>query len=102
MTPPDQYKARDQVWLEATHLKLLHQGSKLNPKWYSPFKILKAVSPVAFKLDLPVLWTIYPIFHASLLTPYIETYAHGPKCSQPPPDLINDKEQYEVEQIRNH
>ena len=101
-TPPTQYKPRDQVWLEATHLKLPHQGSKLNPKQYSPFKILYAISPVAFKLELPTSWTIHPVFHASLLTPYIETYAHGLNYSQPPPDLINDEEQYKVEQIRNH
>jgi len=28
--------------------------------------------------------------------------AYGPNFSQPPPDLINDKEQYKVEQIHNH
>ena len=78
VTPPVQYKPRDQIWLEVTHLKLPHQGSKLNPKWYGPFKILDAVSPVAFKLDLPVSWTIHPVFHASLLTPYVRTHAHSP------------------------
>ena len=36
VAPPAQYKPGDQVWLEATHLKLPHQGSKLNPKQYSP------------------------------------------------------------------
>ena len=102
IAPLDQYKPGDQVWLEVTHLKLPHQGSKLNPKQYGPFKILKGVSPVTFKLDLPVSWTIHPVFHASLLTLYIKTKTHGPNYSQPPPDLINDKEQYEVEQIRNH
>ena len=102
ITLPAQYKAGDQVWLEATHLKLPHQGSKLNLKQYGPFKILKAISPVAFKLDLPVSWIIHLVFHASLLTPYIKTHAHGLNYFQPPPDLINDKEQYEVEQIRNH
>ena len=100
--PPAQYKPGDQVWLEVTHLKLPYKGSKLNPKQYSPFKILDAISPVAFKLDLPILWTIHPVFHTSLLTPYIETNTHSPNYSQPPPDLIDDKEQYEVEQIRNH
>ena len=102
ITPLAQYKPRDQVWLEATHLKLPHQGSKLNLKCYGPFKILGAISPVAFKLELPVSWTIHPVFHASLLTPYVKTYTHGPNYSHPPPDLINDEEQYEVEQIRNH
>ena len=102
ITPLAQYKPGDQVWLEATHLKLPHQGSKLNPKHYGPFKILKEISPVAFKLELPISWTIHPVFHMSILTPYIETHAHGPNYSCPPPDLINDEEQYEVEQIRNH
>ena len=100
--PPAQYKLRGQVWLEVTHPKLPHQGSKLNPKWYGPFKVLNAISPVAFKLDLPVSWTIHPIFHMSLLTLYVKMNAHGPNYSWPPPDLINDEEQYEVEQIRNN
>ena len=39
-TPPDfraNYKNGDRVWLEATHLKLPYQATKLNPKWYGPF-----------------------------------------------------------------
>ena len=100
--PLAQYKPGDQVWLEATHLKLPHQGSKLNPKCYGPFKVLKEISPVAFKLELPISWTIHLVFHTSLLTPYVKTHAHSPNYSHPPPDLINDEEQYEVEQIRNH
>ena len=100
--PLAQYKPRDQVWLEATHLKLPNQGTKLNSKCYGPFKILKEISPVVFKLDLPISWTVHPVFHTSLLTPYVKTLAHSPNYSCPPPDLINDEEQYEVEQIRNH
>ena len=102
ITPLAQYKPGDQVWLKATHLILPHQGSKLNPKWYSPFKVLNVISPVAFKLDLSVSWTIHLVFHASLLTLYVKTQAHGPNYSWPPPDLINNEKQYEVEQIRNH
>src|SRR5216683_8094990 len=42
------------------------------------------------------------MFHASLLTPYIKTIEHGENFSRPPPDLINNDEQYEVEAICNH
>ena len=90
ITPPAQYRPGDQVWLEVTHLKLPHQGSKLNPKWYGPLKILEEISPIAFKLKLPVSWIIHPVFHMSLLTPYIKMHAHSPNYSWPPPYLIND------------
>jgi hypothetical protein len=43
-----QYKQGEQVWLEATHLKIHHQKTKLKPKRYGPFKIIKEISPVAY------------------------------------------------------
>ena len=42
------------------------------------------------------------MFHASLLSPYHKTKAHGPNYSRPPPDLIDGEEFFEVEQICNH
>jgi len=51
---------------------------------------------------LPLLWGTHDIFHASLLLPYQETAAHGPNFTRPPPDLIEDEEEYEVEAIVNH
>jgi hypothetical protein len=42
------------------------------------------------------------VFHASLLTPYIETGNHGPNFSRPPPDITIGENEYEVETIRNH
>ena len=55
-----------------------------------------------YQLTLPITWQIHPVFHASLLSPYMETNAHGPNYSRPPPDLIGGEEFYEVEQIRDH
>jgi Chromo (CHRromatin Organisation MOdifier) domain len=41
------------------------------------------------------------VFHASLLTPYKETEEHGDNFAQPPLELVDGQEEYEVEQIMN-
>jgi Chromo (CHRromatin Organisation MOdifier) domain len=99
---PSPYKEGDQVWLEATHLHLPYQATKLAPKRQGPFQIMKQISPVAFQLELPTNWGIHNVFHASLLSPYRETEAHGPNFSRPPPDLIDGEDEYEVERILDH
>ena len=100
--PSPQFVVGDQVWLEGLHLKLPHQSTKLAPKRYRPFTITKQINPVTYQLILPTTWQIHPVFHASLLSPYVETDAHGPNYSRPPPDLIGGEEFYEVEQICGH
>ncbi len=100
--PLAQFHLREQVWLNASHLKLPHQKAKLTPKRLGPFKITQEISPVAYWLELPPNWRIHNIFHASLLTPYYETTAHGPNFTRPPPDLIDGEEEYEIERIVAH
>src|SRR6266436_4559158 len=100
--PPSQFHLREQVWLDASHLKLPHQKAKLTPKRLGPFEITQEISPVAYCLRLPPNWRIHDVFHASLLTPYHETTAHGPNFTRPPPDLIDGEEEYKVEQIVAH
>ena len=74
---------------------------KLTPKRYGPFRVIKEVSPVAYKIQLPMSWGIHDVFHASLLSPYHETASYGPNFSRSPPDLIDREEEYEVEHIVN-
>jgi hypothetical protein len=80
-TPPAQYKPGDQVWLEGKNLKLPYQSTKLTPKCYGPFRVIREISPVAYQLALLPAWHIHDVFHASLLSPYSETPAHGPNFS---------------------
>ncbi len=64
------FKHGQKVWLEARNLALPYGSAKLAPRRHGPFPITQVISPVAYKLALPHQWTIHPIFHASLLTPY--------------------------------
>jgi chromodomain-containing protein len=99
---PLPYQVGDQVWLEATHLHLPYQSTKLAPKCHGPFPITRVVSPVTFQLCIPTAWNIHDVFHASLLSPYHESLEHGPNYSRPPPDLLEGEEEYKVERIVNH
>jgi Chromo (CHRromatin Organisation MOdifier) domain len=96
------YTHGQRVWLKGKNLPISHGTIKLSPKQYGPFTIMKLISPVASQLDLPMSWNIHPVFHNSLLTPYVETNAHGPNFTRPPPNLIDGEAEYEVEAIRSH
>jgi len=80
-TPLAQYNTGDQVWLEGKNLRLPYQATKLVPKRYGPFKIIKEISPVAYQLALPLTWKIHDTFHASLLLPYHKMTTHSPNFS---------------------
>ena len=81
------------------NLKRAEGTPKLSPRRYGPFKVAAQISHVAYRLDLPETWKIHNVFHASLLTPYRETAEHGPNYLQPPPDIIDDAPEWEVEKI---
>ena len=89
----------DQVLLEATNLQTTHPKVKLAPQWYSPFKVIWA-SSTNCKLELPPQMKIHPVFHNSLLKPYMETTAHGPNFTRPPPEIVGNEEgYYKIEKI---
>jgi Chromo (CHRromatin Organisation MOdifier) domain len=87
------------VWLEGTNLKTSHPTKKFAPKRYGPFSITDVISLVVYRLTLPLSWKIHNVFHVSLLTLYKETEEHGPNFAELPPELIDEQEEYEVEQV---
>ena len=101
-TPMSQYKVGEWVWLEAKYLTLPYASAKLALKCHGPFQIIEEISPVAYQLALPRAWMIHNVFHSSLPTHYKETHESGAQFQRPPPELIGNKEEYEVEQIINH
>jgi len=102
---PQKYKEfqiGDNVWLEGTNLKCIEGTLKLSPRWYGPFRVATKISHVAYCLTLPETWKIHNVFHASLLTLYKETPEHSPNFLEPPPDIIDDTPEWEVEMILKH
>ncbi|KAK8944961.1 ER lumen protein retaining receptor [Platanthera zijinensis] len=47
------------------------RGRKLNLKYYGPFQVLDTIGATAYKLLLPPESRIHPVFHASMIKPYI-------------------------------
>jgi hypothetical protein len=93
------YKEGDQVWLDGKNLRINQPTAKLAPRWHGPFKIVQVMSAVNYCFELPTQWSIHPVFHIDLLTPYKETIMHGPNFTWPAPELINGEEEYSVEKI---
>jgi hypothetical protein len=93
------YNEGDQVWLEGKNLRINQPTAKLAPRRHGPFKVIKVLSPVSYQLQLPTQWSIHPVFHIDLLTPYRETIMHGPNYQYPVPDLVDGEEEYSVEKI---
>jgi hypothetical protein len=93
------YKEGDLVWLEGKNLRINQPTAKLAPRRHGPFKITQVMSAVNYRLELPMQWSIHPVFHIDLLTPYKETIMHGPNFTRPAPELIDGEEEYSVEKI---
>ena len=97
--PTHTFHKDDLVLLEAMNLQTTHPKTKLAPQQYGPFKVTWAL-PTNCRLELPLQIRIHPVFHNSLLKPYMETSAHGPNFAQPPLEIIGGEEgHYKIEKI---
>src|SRR5258708_29122929 len=78
----------------------MHQAmAKLATQRHGPFKVLEVLSPVNYRLKLPPQWSIHPVFHTNLLTPYCKTATHGINYKCPPLDLVEGEAEYKIEKI---
>ena len=87
------------MWLDGRNIKTYHPAAKLVPKRHGPFPIQRVLLPIDYQLTLPEQWKIHDVFHIDLLTLYRETEFHGVNYTRPPPDLVGEEEQYNVEQV---
>ena len=60
------------------------------------------MGPVTYLLKLPKSWQMHLVIHMSSLLPYCKNTIHGPNYLEPPPDLINRENEWEIEAITGH
>ena len=99
INPPKTFTPGDEVWLDACNLKIRTPSRKLSPWRYGPFKVLQRISLVAYRIELPQTMKIHNVFHINLLIPHRQTEAYGETYHQPPSELIDGEEEYEIEEI---
>jgi hypothetical protein len=85
------------VWLSLLHRPMVSLDikgrGKLEQKFYGPFKILKHMGDVAYKLELPVGAKLHDVLHVGLLKPFrgepssssgtLPLVRHGHACLEP-------------------
>jgi len=100
---PQDLKVGDHVWLENKNIQSNQPSKKLDNKRYGPFRITKDIGSGAFQLELPEGWMIHNVFNEDLLTQCVERKFKGQhKEPAPPPTIINEEEEYEVEEVQKH
>ena len=89
--------------LEGTNIETTCPTRKLADKRYGPFVIVEKVGSSAYKLKLPPSWSQkHLVFNESLLTPYKSLVFNLQRTpAPPPPDIINEVPEYEVEEIQD-
>jgi hypothetical protein len=93
------FKVGDDVLLATKNLKLKgNNPRKLLPRFIGPFKVLKCVGRVSYKLDLPEHMKIHDVFHVSLLHPY----KSDGRRHMPPPELVDGEYEFTVQSITAH
>lgn len=85
-----EFEVGEQVTLDTRNLTLKTTGpNKLMPKYVGPFKVLKRIGQVAYKLELPTTMKCHPVFHVSLLHKW---HKDGRQQPHPPPIHVSDED----------
>jgi hypothetical protein len=95
---PISFNVGEQVLLSSKNIKTIRSSKKLDHRFLGPFKILEKRGNQAYRLQLPIKYSrLHDVFHVSLLEPYHVQDGKLPTVTQP--DLVDEDDEYEVEEI---
>lgn len=96
---PHDLKVGQEVWLNRKHIETTRPSRKLDHTRFGPFKITEDINGKAYRLRLPPSFKIHDVFHPSLLEPCKPKNIPGQPQRNPPPVIVKDHEEYEVQSI---
>ena len=94
------YKIGDMVWLSTRNIKIERLSKKLDHKMIGPYKVKELVGS-SYQLELLYTMKIYDVFHLNLLWKAADNPLPSQQNSLPPPTVVNNEEEWEVDDILN-
>lgn len=98
---PQHFNVDDLVVLSAKNLRQKRPSKKLSHRYIEPFQVQNIVEKQAYRLTLPDTYRIHSVFHVFLLEPYHRRADNSSISELHLLELIDNDEQYEVEEILN-
>ena len=96
---PHKFQINDKVMLSRRNIRTNRPSEKLDMVWIGPFTIVEQINDASVRLDLPDSLRIHPVFHVSLLEPYVSNTIPNRVVAPPPPVILDESEEFVVSEI---
>ncbi|MBW0592411.1 hypothetical protein O181_132126, partial [Austropuccinia psidii MF-1] len=95
-----QQNSNQYIWLASKNIKTTRPTKELSERWLGPSEVLKKIGSHAYQLKLLQQWkSVHPVFHVSLLQPVKHSTIPNHHQLPPPPEIVEEKEEWEVAQV---